>query len=89
MRVDRADHRDDDRGKEDEESPEDGRVNETRHHSLEELALPEDIGRLHLDARGDVLEALRRFARAEQPNEECRPAREQRDGDDDRQAQGA
>jgi hypothetical protein len=57
--------------------------------ALQQLALAEHIGGFRLDARGDVIEALRRFAGAKQPKEKRGPAREQPDRDQERQAQGS
>jgi hypothetical protein len=55
--------------------------------ALEQLALAEHVGRFRLDARGDVVEAFRRLARAEQPKQKRGPACEQRERDKERQAQ--
>jgi hypothetical protein len=75
--VDRPDHRDDDRGEEDEEAPEDRRVDQPRDESLEQLALAEHDHRLVLDAPGHVIEALDRLAEPDERDEQARPAGEQ------------
>ena len=88
MRVDRADHRDDDRGEEDEEAPEDRRVHQPRQQPLQQLALADHDRRLHSHPCRHVVESRRGLAGADQAVEKERAASEQRDRDRDRQGEG-
>ena len=76
--VDRADHRDHDRGEQDEEAPEDGRVDQAGHESLQQLALAEHDLRLVAHARWNFVEALGRLAHPDEVDEQLGAAREQR-----------
>ena len=80
-RVDRADHRDHDRGEEDEEAPEDRGVDQAGHEPLEQLPLAEHDHGLVLDALGHVAEAVDRLAEPDEVDEQLRPPREQRAAD--------
>jgi hypothetical protein len=79
--VDGADHRHDDRREEDEEAPEDRRVDQARDEALEQLALPEDDRGLVADSAGDVVEALDRLAEPDEAGEQADAAREEEAAD--------
>ncbi len=72
--VHRADHRDHDRGEEDEEAPEDRRVDQAGHEPLEQLPLAEHDHGLVLDALRHVVEALDRLAEPHEIHEQLRAA---------------
>ncbi len=75
--VDGADHRDHDRREQDEEAPEDGRVDEARHEALEELPLAEhDLG-LVLHALRHLAAALDRLAEPYEVGEQLGAAPEE------------
>jgi hypothetical protein len=76
-----ADHRDQDRGEEDEEAPEDRSVDQARHETLEQLLLAEHDQGLVLDALRNIVEALDRLAQPHQVHEQLRAAAEQRAAD--------
>src|SRR5581483_11562188 len=79
--IDRGDGREQDRGEEDEEAPEDERVHQPRHEPLQELALAEDDDRLGADAPAEVARAVRRLAAPDELPEEERAPREHRTRD--------
>jgi hypothetical protein len=79
--VDGADHRDDDRGEEDEEAPEDGGVDEAGDEPLEQLPLAQHDHGLVLDPLRDVAEAVDRLAEPDEVDEQLRPPPEQRPAD--------
>ena len=81
LAVHGSDHRDHDRGEEDEEAPEDRRVDQPRHQPLQQLALPEHDRRLVAHALGHVVEALGRLAEPDQVHEQLGPAGEQEAAD--------
>ena len=88
MCVDRADHGDDDRGQEDQESPEDGRVHQARQQTLQQLALADHDGRLSPSTGGHIVESRNRLAGAQQSVEGPRPPREQGAGEHERDREG-
>ena len=73
-----ADHRDHDRGEEDQEAPEDRGVDQARHEALEQLLLAEHDHGLVLDPLRHVVEALDRLAEPHEVHEQLRAAAEQR-----------
>jgi hypothetical protein len=79
--VDGADHRDHDRREEDEEAPEDRRMDEARDDALKQLLLAEDDDGLVLHALGRIAEAVDRLAEPDQRDEQLRPPIEQRAAD--------
>jgi hypothetical protein len=81
LAVHGADHRDHDRGEEDEEAPEDRCVDQARYEPLEQLPLAEHDHGLVLDALGHVAEAVHRLAEPHQIDEQLGPPREQRAAD--------
>jgi hypothetical protein len=82
--VDRADHRDHDRGEQDEEAPEDRGVDQARDQPLEQLPLAEHDHGLVLDALWHVVEALDRLAEPDQPYQQPGAAGEERAADGER-----
>ena len=85
--VDRPDHRDHDRREEDEEAPEDRRVDQAGDEPLEQLALAEDDLGLVAHPPGHVVEAVRRLAHPHQPDEQLGAAREEEAADRERGSQ--
>ena len=86
--VDRADQRDQDRREQDEEAPEDRRVDQPRHEPLEQLALAEDdLGLVARSAR-QIVEAIGRLAHPHEADEQPRPAREQGAADREGRSEG-
>ena len=81
LAVDDGRDRHEDRREEDDEAPEDERVHEPGNEALEELPLPEDDGGFVPHAHREVGRALDRRARAHEPREEQRAAREEPAGD--------
>jgi hypothetical protein len=75
--VHRADHRDHDGGEEDEEAPEDRRVDQPGHEPLEQLALGEDDLGLVASAPREVAGAIDRLAHPHEADEQAGTAREQ------------
>jgi hypothetical protein len=75
--VDRADHRDDDRGEENEEAPEDGGVDEPGNDALKQLPLAEHDHGLVPDPLRNVLEALDGLAEPDQRDEQAGAAVEE------------
>ena len=80
VRVDGSEERHRDRREEDDEAPEDERVDKARDEPLEELPLAEHHGRLGARTAADLAGALRRLAKRDDPVEEMRPPREQAPG---------
>jgi hypothetical protein len=89
--VDGSDHRDQDRGQQHQEAPEDRGVHEARHEPLEQLALPRDQDRLGPQAARHVVEPPGRLSHAHQPVQLEDAAAEQAaaDGEDDGQCERA
>ena len=87
---DRADQRHHDRGEQDEEAPEDERVDEAGAEALEQLPLAENDDRLVAHPLGHVVEPLHRLAEPDEAGEEERPAAEQgaRDAEDEQEGEG-
>ena len=87
--IDDVDDRDEDRGEEHDEAPEDQRVHDPRHEPLQELALAEDDDGFVLDPLRQLVEALERRAHADEaPEEERAPCEDrQRDGRDRREGE--
>ena len=85
---DGADQRHHDRREEDEEAPEDERVDQAGAEPLEQLLLPEHDDRLVAHALRDVVEPLHRLAEPDEPGEQERAAAEQRarDAEDEESA---
>jgi hypothetical protein len=79
--VDGADHRDDDRGEEDQEAPEDRRVDEAGDGALEQLALAEDDDCLVPDPIRNVVEARDGLPEPDEIDEQLGPPGEQRPAD--------
>jgi hypothetical protein len=79
--VDGADHRDHDRGEEDEEAPEDRRVDDAGDDALKQLPLAEHDDGLVPDPLGRVAEAVDRLAEPDQIDEQPGPAIEERAAD--------
>ena len=84
VRVDGPEERHDDRRGEDDEPPEDERVDEAGNDALEELSLAEDDGRLGLRAPPEIARAVGRLPETDDPVEEVRPPREERRRDRER-----
>ncbi len=76
-----ADHRDQDRGEEHQEAPEDGGVDQARHEALEQLPLAEHDHGLVPDPLRHVVEAIDRLAEPHEVHEQLRAAAEQRAAD--------
>jgi hypothetical protein len=68
--VDRADHRDHDRREQDEEAPEDRRMDDAGDEALEQLPLAEHDDRLIPDPLARVAEAIDRLAEPDQIDEQ-------------------
>ncbi|HKC20229.1 MAG TPA: hypothetical protein VKE27_11440 [Candidatus Dormibacteraeota bacterium] len=64
-------------------------MHQARNESLQQLALAEHVGDLGFDARRCVVETSCRFPGTEELDKKKRAAREQRDGDDEREYQRA
>ena len=75
--IDRADQRHHDRREQDEEAPEDERMDEPRDEALEQLPLAEHDDRLVSHSPRDVVEPLHRLSEPDEPCEQERAAREQ------------
>jgi hypothetical protein len=90
-RRDRLAHRLDDRGQEDQESPEDQGVHEPGEGSLEQLALSEDVGSLPRCSLPDVSRPGDRTPGKDEPGQEGEPPCEKpsREGDQKEQDQGS
>jgi hypothetical protein len=86
--VDGADHRDHDRGEEDEEAPEDGGVDEARDDPLKQLPLPEHDYRLVANTLRNVLEAVDRLPEPDQLDKELGAPVEQESADRERSGEG-
>ena len=85
--IDRANHRDQDRREQDEETPEDGRVHESRQQSLQELALTDHDRGLRPCPGGHVVEPGGGLSRADQPVKKLCSSREECDRDCERQGE--
>ena len=85
--IDRADHRDQDRREQDEETPEDGRVHESRQQSLQELALTDHDRGLRACPGAHVVEPGGGLSRADQPVKKLCSSREECDRDCERQGE--
>jgi hypothetical protein len=85
--VDGADHGDHDRGEEDEEAPEDRRVDDAGDQPLEEFALAEDDGGLVLRARAEVVVARRGLAHPDEGYEQSRTTGKEEAGDGERRGE--
>ena len=87
---DRADQRHHDRREQDQEAPEDERVDEAGAEALEQLLLAEHDDRLVAHPLRHVVEALHRLAEPDEPGEQERAAAEQRarDAEDDEEGEG-
>ena len=87
---DRADQRHHDRREEDEEAPEDERVDEAGAEALEQLLLAEHDDRLVAHPLRHVVEPLHRLAEPDEAGEQERAAAEQRarDAEDDEEGEG-
>jgi hypothetical protein len=88
---DHADHGDEDRGEEDDEAPEDGRMDEAGAETLQQLPLAEHDHRLVAEPAGHVVEPRRRRPHPHEPDEEERAPREEaaRDHERRREENGA
>src|SRR5207342_156007 len=84
LAVDDRGDRDEDRGEENDEAPEDEGVHEAGAEPLEELPLAKDDARLVPDAGRQVRRPAHRLARAHEPCEKERPPDEEPPGERDR-----
>jgi hypothetical protein len=86
--VDRADHGDDDGREQDEEAPEDRRVDRARDDPLKQLLLTEHDDGLVLDALRGIAEAVDGLAEPDEVNQELGSAGEQEAADGERSGEG-
>jgi hypothetical protein len=75
--IDGADHRDQDRGEQNHEAPEDRGVHQARYENLQQLALPDDDQRFGAYASRDIVEASHRLAHPDEAVELNRAAPEE------------